>query len=125
MEVKKKCDTTDSHHVKRHKQVASPEMTRKEYIMHSRANKRSQQNADRQAMKHKREKSLKTTYYGILGVDPIAPVDDIKVTSDTHTTKSNQIWQIKARFGLDDHAFGLDRQLFTPKHEFDQLQNFY
>ena len=79
------------------------------------------------------------TYYGILGIDPIAqnteefglnkeePENDLitKVPEPEDDKKSNQAYQIKAKFGLDDHAFGLDHQLFTTKHEFEQHHHTY
>ena len=75
------------------------------------------------------------TYYGILGLDPIAQnAEDLefdmakeeqaaglntKKVDAEEATKSSQGYQIKAKYGLEDHAFGLDHQLFTTKHEFE------
>ena len=89
-------------------------------MQHQRTQKRLLLNADREAMRHKREKTIKMKYYGVLGLDPIVQDEDTKVITENTSTKSNHIYSIKAKFGLDDHAFGLDDQLFTPKWQFDK-----
>ena len=56
-------------------------MTRKEQIIYQRTKKRKQLEADRQASKNKREKSRKTQYYGILGLNSAESDDPTKITS--------------------------------------------
>ena len=58
--------------------------------------------------------------YGVLGLDPIRQDEDTKVVTENTSTKSNHIYSIKAKFGLNDHAFGLGDELFTPKWQFDK-----
>ena len=70
-------------------------MTRKEQIIYQRTKRRQQLEADRLASKNKREKSRKTQYYGILGLNSEENDDPTKITS-AKDSQANKIIEMKA-----------------------------
>ena len=81
------------------------------------------------AMRDKRKRSIKTKFYGILGIDQLERQEEIrndieKMTEAVVPDKENknfyaQVKSIKSKYNLDDRAFGLDNALFNTKYEFD------